>query len=266
MHSALTSIVTKMSEMQQTIDVLNKKVDAANRRSAAYEAFFKTIVGNTNILIDIARNLKQKRQQETPRVSEETDERLPVIEIPEEYEMEDSELRRIMRDSRNAGNFAVNISRRLWPELFGEGDLRFQYNWYGGRIHNKKELDPVRKSVVKKYVCVFYPEVASEDTWRERIVSRINESLRRNDKQTEKTVLPPQVQAWTLSSQRLTCMLGRRVRIHGLTRDCCVLVHTLVFRSSVLFLFDCEPVTIFKFESYYYYMFEVLFVALMFNK
>ena len=54
MHSALTSIVTKMSEMQQTIDVLNKKVDAANRRSAAYEAFFKTIIGNTNILIDMA--------------------------------------------------------------------------------------------------------------------------------------------------------------------------------------------------------------------
>ena len=191
MHSALTSIVTKMSEMQQTIDVLNKKVDAANRPSAAYEAFFKTIVGNTNILIDIARNLKQKRQQETPRVSEETDERLPVIEIPEEYETEDSEFRRFMRDSRNAGNFAVNISRRLWPELFGEGDLRFQYNWYGGGIHNKKELDPVRKSVVKKYVCVFYPEVASEDAWRERIVSRINESLRRNDKRYRKDSVAP---------------------------------------------------------------------------
>ncbi|XP_022298204.1 uncharacterized protein LOC111107333 [Crassostrea virginica] len=135
-HSALTSIVTKMSEMQQTIDVLNKKVDAANRRSAAYEAFFKTIVGNT-------------------------------------------------------GNFAVNISRRLWPELFGEGDLRFQYNWYGGGIHNKKELDPVRKSVVRKYVCFFYPEVASEDAWRERIVSRINESLRRNDKRYRKDSVAP---------------------------------------------------------------------------
>ena len=56
-------------------------------------------------------------------MSEETDERLPVIEIPEEYEREDSELRRFMRDSRNAGNFAVKISRRLRPELFGEGDL-----------------------------------------------------------------------------------------------------------------------------------------------
>ena len=103
--------------MQQTIDVLNKKVDAANCRRDAYEAFFKTIVWNTNILINIARNLKQKRQQDTPRVSEETDETLPVIEIPEEYEIEGRELRRIIRDSRIAGNFAINISRALcWRE------------------------------------------------------------------------------------------------------------------------------------------------------
>lgn len=37
-----------------------------------------------------------------------------------------------------------------------------------------------------KYMCYFYPEVVSEDSWRERIVTSINESLRRNDKRSMK--------------------------------------------------------------------------------
>ncbi|XP_061185032.1 uncharacterized protein LOC133193061 [Saccostrea echinata] len=187
-HSALMCMMKKMSDMQQTIDILNKKVDASNRRSAAYEATLKTLLGNTNILIDIGRNSERERPQETPTVTSEPtgDDNLHVSDIPEEYKFEDSELRQIVRDSRNAGNFAVNLSRRLLPELYGEGNLRFQYNWYGGGKHNKKELDPVRKTVVRKYVCFFYPEVASDDAWRERIVSRVNESLRRNDKRCKK--------------------------------------------------------------------------------
>ncbi|XP_061192786.1 uncharacterized protein LOC133200997 [Saccostrea echinata] len=188
MHSALMCMMKKMNDMQQIIDISNKKVDASNRRSAAYEAPLKTLLGNTNILIDIGRNSERERPQETPTVTSEptSDDNLHVSDIPEEYKLEDSELRQIVRDSRNAGNFAVILSRRLWPELFGEGNLCFQYNWYGGGKHNKRELDPVRKTVVRKYVCFFYPEVASDDAWKEHIVSRVNESLRRNDKRCKK--------------------------------------------------------------------------------
>lgn len=116
MHQALTSIVSTMTEMQKFINILNKKVDAANRLSATYEAYFKTIVGNTNILRDIGRNLRQKRQQEPPTpAAKATSE--AVTDVPNNFELGDEELRQIVRDFRNTGNFAVNLYRRLWPEL-----------------------------------------------------------------------------------------------------------------------------------------------------
>ena len=99
------------------------------------------------------------------------------------------------------------------------------------------------------------------------IVCVFCESIDIMARRSGKTVLPPQVQAWTLSSQRLSLHVRTTCSHSWINSWLLRLVHTLVFRSSVLFLFDCEPVTIFKFESYYYYyMFEVLFVALMFNK
>lgn len=180
-------------EMRQAIDTLTKKLDAANCRIASYEATQKTVLLNTNVLIDIARNIRSKRQDPIAPVTASTT--FSLDDIPEEHAIGDEELRQIVRDSRNAGNFAVNLCRKLWPELYGEGNLRFSYNWYGGGKHNKQELDRVRKGVVKKYVCFFYPEVVSEDSWRERIVTRINESLRRNDKRSTKNTsdipIPP---------------------------------------------------------------------------
>ncbi|XP_061190943.1 uncharacterized protein LOC133199073 [Saccostrea echinata] len=106
--------------------------------------------------------------------------------VPEEYQLPDTVLRDMIKESRNAGNFAVNLTRKIFPELYGEGNLRMEYNWYGGGKLSKKELDPARKQVVRRYVCYFFPEFKPEDSWRERIVSKINESLRRNDKRLKK--------------------------------------------------------------------------------
>lgn len=78
------------------------------------------------------------------------------------------------------------MTRRLFPELFGEGQLRFDYNWYGRGKHTKKELNPVRKQIIRRYVCFFFPEFKSEEAWWERIVIKINECLRRNDKRVKK--------------------------------------------------------------------------------
>lgn len=105
---------------------------------------------NTNVLIDIARNIRGKRQDHIAPVTVSTT--CSLDDLPEEYAIGDEELRQIVRDSRNAGNLAVNLCRKLWPELYGEGNLQFSYNWYGGGKHNKQELDRVRKGVVKKYL------------------------------------------------------------------------------------------------------------------
>lgn len=40
--------------------------------------------------------------------------------IPVEFQLEDSYLRKTLRKSRNSGNFAVTLTRKLFTELFGE--------------------------------------------------------------------------------------------------------------------------------------------------
>lgn len=119
--------------MRQAIDTLTKKLDAANRCIASYEATQKTVLLNTNVLIDIAKNIRNKHQDPITPVAVSTT--LSLDDIPEEYAIGVDKMRQIVRDSRNAGNFAVNLCRKLWPELYGK--------------HNKQELDRVRKGVVK---------------------------------------------------------------------------------------------------------------------
>ena len=148
-----------------------KKLDIANQRIVALESLVRKGNNSTDALMDIARKFPTRRRLSEPREGDE-----PTIDtsgIPEEYAISEPELRSMVRDSRNGGNFAVNLTRKLWPELFGEGNLRFNYNWYGGGQLNKQEMDPVRKEVCRKYVCFFFPEFKVEDSWRERIVSKI---------------------------------------------------------------------------------------------
>jgi hypothetical protein len=179
----------EVKELRETVDVMNKKLDAANRRTVSLEFQLKTVLANTNVLIDVTRRLASESSV-VPQIPS-GDEDNPADSstqqgIPEEFQIEDSNLRKLMRESRNAGNFAVNLTRKMFPELFSEGDVRFGYNWYGGGKHAKKELDPTRKQIIKRYVCFFFPEYKSEDAWRERVVTKINECLRRNDKRLKK--------------------------------------------------------------------------------
>lgn len=137
----------EVEEQRQTIDMMNRKLDASNRRTASLELQLKTVLANTNVLIDVMRKLANENSVicQMPSGSDDDPTDSTPQGIPEEFQLEDSYLRKTLRESRNSGNFAVNLTRRLFPELFGEGQLRFEYNWYGGGKHTKKELDPVRK-------------------------------------------------------------------------------------------------------------------------
>ncbi|XP_062600089.1 uncharacterized protein LOC134261694 [Saccostrea cucullata] len=188
--ASMQAIMRELRDIRKSDDVFNKKVSATNTRVSGLEAQMNTILTNINILIDLVRNggLQQPTTQAV-NISElnSTDSDSASTGIPEEFQIPDAELREILRDSRNSGNFAVNLCRKLFPELYGEGNLRFDYNWFGGGKLGKKELDPRRKSVIKRYVCFFYPDLQLEENWRERIVTKINESLRRNDKRLKKS-------------------------------------------------------------------------------
>ncbi|XP_053388739.1 BEN domain-containing protein 3-like [Mercenaria mercenaria] len=102
--------------------------------------------------------------------------------VPSEYSISEEELASIKRDSKGAGNFGAQLVKRLFPELFGPTNLRHQYNWFGGGVKSKQELCPERKSVVKQYVTFYYPELVDAEQWRDRVVPKINELLRRKDK------------------------------------------------------------------------------------
>ncbi|XP_062592664.1 uncharacterized protein LOC134254135 [Saccostrea cucullata] len=187
--ASIQTIMRELRDIRKSDDVFNKKVSATNTRVTGLEAQMNTVLTNINILIDLVRNggLQQPTTQAVNIIElNSTDSDSASTGIPEEFQIPDAELREILRDSRNSGNFAVNLCRKLFPELYGEGNLRFDYNWFGGGKLGKKELDPRRKSVIKRYVCFFYPELQSEENWRERIVTKINESLRRNDKRLKK--------------------------------------------------------------------------------
>ncbi|KAK3093361.1 hypothetical protein FSP39_014551 [Pinctada imbricata] len=91
------------------------------------------------------------------------------------------------RCSLNPGNFAVKIVERLFPELFGEDNLRFQFSYNGGGISDKKSLDGVRLGYIRKYVCHHYPEVKETKAWKMMVVTHINERLRRpNEKKKDR--------------------------------------------------------------------------------
>ncbi|XP_052719442.1 mucin-2-like [Crassostrea angulata] len=202
--SLVGGLLKEVSDLRKSVDIVNKKIDATNRRTTHLETLLTTAIANTNIIIDIIRRqssdntLTQLNSAMHSQTSaEETPSSTPTTEgIPPEFKIDDSELRVLVRESRNAGNFAVNLTRKLFPELFGEGQLRYEYNWYGGGKLAKKELDPVRKQVVKQYVVYFFPEFQSHEAWRERqqLVPKINECLRRNDKRLKrKSIVIPQL-------------------------------------------------------------------------
>nr|XP_022310997.1 BEN domain-containing protein 3-like [Crassostrea virginica] len=189
----------EMLSQRRQKEIMINELDIVNQRIVASESLVRNGNITTDALMDIARKFTTRR-----RLSESREEDEPTIDpsgITEEYTISEPELRSRVRDSRNGGKFAVNLTRKLWPELFGEGNLRFNYSWYGGGQLNKQEMDPVRKEVCKKYVCYFFPDFKDEESWIERIVSKINECLRRTDKRKRGSI------TWSQHAQMM-CLIS----------------------------------------------------------
>ena len=106
--------------------------------------------------------------------------------ITSDYALSDSKVHTIKSDSNNAGHFASNLVKRLFAELFGIVNYKLQHNWYGHGILGKKELCRERKSLVRQYVVRYFPEHKQEASFKDCIVPKVNELLRRKDKGKEK--------------------------------------------------------------------------------
>ena len=98
-------------------------------------------------------------------------------------------LQRLFRQTQanGPGNFAQHLVKALYPELFTEENLRTQYSYFGGGRLEKTALSPTRLDLVKQYVCIFYPEMQMKASFKDSVIGKIKECLRRPTEQ-KKTV------------------------------------------------------------------------------
>ena len=98
-------------------------------------------------------------------------------------------LQRLFRQTQanGPGNFAQHLVKALYPELFTEENLRTQYSYFGGGRLEKTALSPTRLDLVKQYVCIIYPEMQMKASFKDSVIGKINECLRRPTEQ-KKTV------------------------------------------------------------------------------
>ena len=99
-------------------------------------------------------------------------------DIPQPHRLTVDQLQRLRHHSKSLSTFATRLLTRVFPELFGEDQLRRKYNYYGFR-GQKQELDRQRKTYFQRYVLFMHPELRDQKAYQEKIVSAVNEYLRR---------------------------------------------------------------------------------------
>ncbi|XP_045164099.2 uncharacterized protein LOC123528448 [Mercenaria mercenaria] len=166
---------------------LMKEVEKLKKQGEATSRKYNEIIDNQRAIRKLLERLVA--QGSVPSGITETAEAAQDLRsdgIPDHYTIDEGVLQQMVADSHCPGNFAGKLVLRFFPELFGIGNLRFQYNWYDGGKLQKSELCPVRKCAIRKYVTYYYPDVSSEIVWKERVVPKINELLRRQTRNQRK--------------------------------------------------------------------------------
>ena len=102
-------------------------------------------------------------------------------DVPSHCRLAIEELEDIRNQSSGIGNFALLLTRKLFPELWGLGNLRWNYSYYGGGVLGKQELDHERKSAIVRYVNAYYPATKKSSVWKDSVVPRVNEGFGRKD-------------------------------------------------------------------------------------
>lgn len=177
------------NKIEQIGSTLNKKMDVLSKKVVSLESGQKEI----RCMIDRSTNIRAvplvlpTSCTEVPSAADS----IPPDSIPGDvttdlnegiistYQISVETLRVYFGAASSLGNFAVKLVERLYPELFGPDHLRLMYSYKGNGKHAKKELDPVRKAIVKRYVCHFNPEMNSEGPYQKLVIDAINERLRR---------------------------------------------------------------------------------------
>ncbi|CAC5388067.1 unnamed protein product [Mytilus coruscus] len=100
-------------------------------------------------------------------------------DIPEQFVISENDLSRAIHSSKGPGNFACHNMPILFPELLTSDNLRTMYTFYGGGKLNKNPLNRQKREFLRRYVVTVYPEVMCDKAFNERVISKVNQLLRR---------------------------------------------------------------------------------------
>ena len=90
----------------------------------------------------------------------------------------------IKHHSHNPGHLGVLLTQRSFPELFGPDCLRREYSYFGAGKLNKTPMNAEKKTYLQRYLIYLYPELQEDRKWKDTVVCRVNEVLRRPAKST----------------------------------------------------------------------------------
>ncbi|CAG2238642.1 unnamed protein product [Mytilus edulis] len=125
--------------------------------------------------------LTAQRRQKTPGLlaivtDDDSDDENP---ISEDMTITPDRLGTIEESAHSTGNFASLLYKEFMAHLFGQENIRKMYNLNGCGWMLKREVCPRTKLIVRQYVVHYYPECRKENTFRNVVVHKVNEALRR---------------------------------------------------------------------------------------
>ena len=168
----MEKMLNSQKEYQQA---MNSNIDTCNKRLATLEGAVNTILERLD---------EMKATRKFPSAIKQ-DNAVPEDDmfgdIPSSYRFSLDQLRELQSESTGPGNFALSLTRKLYPELFGSGQLQLKFSYHGGGVREKQELDPERKAALVRYVQAFYTTTKKTSIWKDSLISKINEGLRRQE-------------------------------------------------------------------------------------
>ena len=166
------SVSELTNEVKRSFASVQSKLDTINKRILATEMDVSNI--RRRIDKDEADTAEELNVPDFESIIEDSEEN--YNNIPIAYRLSISELKSMANTSCSPGNFGKKLTERMFPELFGPGKERMKFNWNGTR--GKKELNLVKKAVIRKYIQSIFPECRGKESFA-KVVDAINEGLRR---------------------------------------------------------------------------------------
>uniref|UniRef100_A0A3P9LXY9 BEN domain containing 3 n=1 Tax=Oryzias latipes TaxID=8090 RepID=A0A3P9LXY9_ORYLA len=131
----------------------------------------------------------------------------PDFPAPQEYMLTREQLKSNYECSLSIGNFASRLLVLMFPELFTHENTRKQYNCSGSL--GKKQLDPVRVSLIRHYVQLVYPQAKNNRVWMLEFVGKLDERCRRRDTEQRRSYLQQRKVYSLESEQDFLCQMSR---------------------------------------------------------